>query len=287
MTLSVNTYTMNYSNVVNLSFEDKLRATRLAGYSTLSLMPADIQSMEQSGRTLADIGSQAADHGVRIDRMDPLNTWSRRWVSDNMPDSYTLKTATTAHEFFRICEGLGCTHASLNAMFPLNSMSHEEITEDFITTCKYGADHGVNIDLEFVPLWGLPSLEMAWKVVRDADQPNGLLCYDIWHHVRSQSDIETLKGIPGNKIGCVQLSDGPLELPVGQTVVDNCYDRKWPGDGEFPNIEIVRMLAENNGLNELGAEIFSPILEGMTAEEVAEKCKKTVESILLAAGVKP
>ena len=55
MTLSVNTYTMNYSNVVNLSFEDKLRATRLAGYSTLSLMPADIQSMEQSGRTLADI----------------------------------------------------------------------------------------------------------------------------------------------------------------------------------------------------------------------------------------
>jgi sugar phosphate isomerase/epimerase len=145
---------MNYSNVVNLSFEDKLRATRLAGYSTLSLMPADIQSMEQSGRTLADIRSQAADHGVRIDRMDPLNTWSRRWVSDNMPDSYTLKTATTAHEFFRICEGLGCTHASLNAMFPLNSMSHEEITEDFITTCKYGADHGVNIDLEFVPLWG-------------------------------------------------------------------------------------------------------------------------------------
>ena len=47
------------------------------------------------------------------------------------------------------------------------------------------------------------------------------------------------------------------------------------------------MLAEINGLNDLGAEIFSPILEGMTAEEVAEKCKKTVESILVAAGVKP
>ena len=80
MTLSVNTYTMNYSNVVNLPFEDKLLATRLAGYSTLSLMPADIQLMEQSGRALAEIRSQAADQGVRIDRMDPLNTWSRRWV---------------------------------------------------------------------------------------------------------------------------------------------------------------------------------------------------------------
>ena len=111
MTLSVNTYTMNYSNVVNLSFEDKLRATRLAGYSTLSLMPADIQSMEQSGRTLADIRSQAADHGVRIDRMDPLNTWSRRWVSDNMPDSYTLKLQLPPMSFSVSVRGLAAhTH---------------------------------------------------------------------------------------------------------------------------------------------------------------------------------
>jgi sugar phosphate isomerase/epimerase len=248
-------------------------------------MPADIQGMEQTGRTLADIRSEAADQGVQINRMDPLNTWSRRWVSDNMPDAYTLKTATTAYEFFRICEGLGCTHASLNAMFPLGSMSHDEITEDYIATCKLGAEHGVNIDLEFVPLWGLPSLEMAWNVVRDADQHNGLLCYDIWHHVRSKSDIETLRSIPGHKIGCVQLSDGPLELPEGQSVVDNCYDRKWPGDGDFPNIEVVKILSESNGLTDVGAEIFSPILEGLSAKEVAEKSRSTVDQILLQAGV--
>ena len=281
----VNSFTMNYSNVVNLPFLEKLRATRLAGYSTMSLMPADIQGMEQTGRTLADIRSEAADQGVQINRMDPLNTWSRRWVSDNMPDAYTLKTATTAYEFFRICEGLGCTHASLNAMFPLGSMSHDEITEDYIATCKLGAEHGVNIDLEFVPLWGLPSLEMAWNVVRDADQHNGLLCYDIWHHVRSKSDIETLRSIPGHKIGCVQFSDGPLELPEGQSVVDNCYDRKWPGDGDFPNIEVVKILSESNGLTDVGAEIFSPILEGLSAEEVAEKSRSTVDQILLQAGV--
>ena len=34
---SVNSFTMNYSNVVNLPFAEKLRATRLAGYSTMSL----------------------------------------------------------------------------------------------------------------------------------------------------------------------------------------------------------------------------------------------------------
>ena len=121
--------------------------------------------------------------------------------------------------------------------------------------------------------------------MRDADQHNGLLCYDIWHHVRSKSDIETLRSIPGHKIGCVQLSDGPLELPEGQSVVDNCYDRKWPGDGDFPNIEVVKILSESNGLTDVGAEIFSPILEGLSAKEVAEKSRSTVDQILLQAGV--
>ena len=283
--MSANSYTMNYSNVVNLPFDEKLRATRLAGCDSMSLMPADIQDMEASGLSLSDIRAKAADAGVTISRLDPLNTWSRRWVSDNMDDSYTLKTATTAREFFRLCEGVGSTKASLNAMFPLDSMTLEEITEDFIATCKHGAEYGVSIDLEFVPLWGLPSLEMAWQVVRDADQPNGKLVYDIWHHVRSGSKAETLCEIPGEKISCVQLSDGPLTLPAGVTVKDNCYDRKWPGDGEFPSTEILQILDENGGLNEVGAEIFSPMLQGVSTEEIARLSKETVETVLTAAGV--
>ena len=89
-----------------------------------------------------------------------------------------------------------------------------------------------------------------------------MLLFDIWHFVRSHSDIELLKTIPGDKIACVQLSDGPLDLPPGVSVKENCYDRKWPGDGEFPNAEVLRILALNNGLNQVGAEIFSPYLEG-------------------------
>jgi len=287
MTLSVNSYTMNYSNVVHLPFAQKLRATRLAGYDTMSLMPADIQRMEWEGRTLADIRAEAADAGVSINRLDPLNTWSRRWVSDNMDDAYTLKTATTAHEFFRLCEGLGCTNASLNAMFPLGSMTIEAMTEDFITTCRHGTQHGVSIDLEFVPLWGLPSLEMAWAVVSAADQPNGRLVFDIWHFVRSQSDLQLLKTIPGEKIALVQLSDGPLTLPEGVSIKANCYDRKWPGDGEFPNAEVVQILAQNNGLNQVGAEIFSPILEGLSAQEIGQKTRESTQQIITAAGVTP
>lgn len=283
--VTVNSYTMNYSNVVHLPFEEKLRATRLAGYDTMSLMPADIQDMEAAGQSLSDIRSRAADAGVTISRLDPLNTWSRRWVSDNMDDAYTLKTATTAREFFRLCEGIGATKASLNAMFPLNSMTMQEITEDFAATCRHGAEFGVTIDLEPVPLWGLPSLEMAWQVVRDAGEPNGRIVFDIWHFVRSQSHIDTLKGIPGHIISCVQLSDGPLELPPGVTVKDNCYDRKWPGDGAFPHDEVLRTLDEIGGLNDVGAEIFSPMLAELGTDDVARLTRERTEAVLAGAGV--
>ena len=283
--MAVNSYTMNYSNVVHLPFEEKLKATRLAGCTTMSLMPADILDMEFADQSLANIRARAADAGVTISRLDPLNTWSRHWVSDNMDDSYTLKTATTAREFYRLCAGIGATKASLNAMFPLGSMTIGEMTEDFAATCRYAADFCVTIDLEHVPLWGMPTLEMAWQVVRDAGQPNGRLVFDIWHFVRSGSKLETLRGIPGHLISCVQLSDGPLALPPGVTIKDNCYDRKWPGDGEFPSAQVLRALDEIGGLNEVGAEIFSPMLEGLSTEEVARLSKVTTETVLNDAGV--
>lgn len=285
MVNAVNSYTMNYSNVAHLPFRDKLRATQLAGYTTMSLMPIDVQRMEQGVLSLRKIRAQADEFGIVINRLDPLVTWSRVWLPDNMDEEYIAKTSTPPEEFFRLCDGLGCTNASLNATYPLNSMTLDEVTEDYVRICKQAAEHGVACDLEFVPLWGLPSLDMAWQVVRDADQPNAALVFDIWHFVRSKPDLELLQTIPGDKINCVQLNDGPLQLPEGLTVKDDCYNRLFPGDGEFPNVEVVRVLAKTNGLNQVGAEIFSPILNDMSVEEVAEKTRSSTEKVLKQAGI--
>ena len=138
--------------------------------------------------------------------------------------------------FFELAEGLGCGHASLNATFPLGSMSLDEITEHYAAICEGAREHGMNCDLEFIPLWGVPTLAMAWDIVNGAAAPNGGLVFDVWHFVRGGSGIELLPQIPGEKIHCVQLNDGPLELPTGVSIKDDCYDRHFPGDGEFPNV---------------------------------------------------
>ena len=278
-------FVMPFSNVSHLSLDDRLRATRLAGFSKLSLMPIEVEQMLASGLAAGEITARASDQGVKITRLDPLNTWPRLWRPDNMDEAYIRTVDTTPERFFELCEALGCTHASLNATFPLNSMPLDEVIEHYANICRRAAEHGLICDLEFIPLWGVPTLAMGWDIVRRADVPNGGLVFDVWHFVRSRSDIDLLREIPGDKIHCVQLNDGPIDLPAGVTVKDDCYDRKFPGDGEFPNAEIIAILAGTGGLNEVGPEVFSPMLKSMTAEEVAQKSRQSTLDALRAGGV--
>jgi hypothetical protein len=101
--------------------------------------------------------------------------------------------------------------------------------------------------------------------------------------VRGGSDIALLENIPGDQIHCVQLNDGPLTLPPGVTIKDNCYDRKFPGDGGFPNVAIVEVLSRTGGLNHVGAEVFSPMLFGISAQQIGDVSRDSVKSVLDAA----
>ena len=285
MSASVNNFAMPFSNVSHLSFVDKLRATKLAGWNEMSIMPIQVQQIVAEGISIKDMLSMAEDHGVRIARLDPLNTWPRIWVPDNMDDAYIATVDTSTDDFFELTDALGCTHMSLNATFPSDAMPFNEIVEHYAAICDHARAHGLVCDLEPIPLWGVPTLEMGWDIVRQAGASNGGLVFDSWHFVRSKSSLETLKQIPGEQIHCVQLSDGPLQLPAGVTIKENCYDRFFPGDGEFPNVEVVQILAEKGALNEVGPEVFSPMLDSMSVEQVAEKSSQSIGNVLTLAGV--
>lgn len=283
MPVSANSYLMPFSNVAHLPLAEKFEATRIAGYSALSLMPHELDRLEAAGVPPGEVRARAADAGVSIARLDPLNTWPRIWRPDNMDEAYIATVDTSRERVFALCEAVGATHLSLNATFPLNSMSLDEIIEHYANICRDGREHGLVCDLEFIPLWGVPTLQMGWDIVRGAGAPNGGLVFDTWHFVRGGSEISLLEEIPGEMIHCVQLNDGPLILPPGVTVKDNCYDRKFPGDGEFPNVEIVGILSRTGGLNHVGAEVFSPMLRGMSAREIGKMSRETVEEVLAAA----
>lgn len=71
MTAAAISMMMPFSNVAHLAFDDKLKATQLAGFGELSLMPIEVERILAGGLTFADMRAKAADHGVSITNSIP------------------------------------------------------------------------------------------------------------------------------------------------------------------------------------------------------------------------
>ena len=276
---------MPFANVRHLDFRDKVRATQLAGFGQLSLQPHEARDTIAGGLRPADMLEIAAEHGVAITRLDPLSNWNPRWLPTNMDASYIDGFDIGATEFFELCRQLGVRSCSLNATFAAGVYEPDEVTGHFAATCDLAARYDVTCDLENLPMWAVRTLRQAWSVVSSAGRPNGGIVFDILHYVRSGSTLDMLTEIPGERIGCVQLNDGPLRLPAGVTLEENCFDRGWPGTGEFPLTEIVRTLAGMDALRQVSPEVFSPHNATRSPAEIAALSSGSLRAVLDAADV--
>src|SRR5690242_17637759 len=256
---------MPFANVRHLGFRDKVRATRLAGFGQLSLHPHEARDTIKGGLRPAAMLEIAAADGVAITRLDPLSNWNPRWLPTNMDAAYIDGFDIEAAEFFELCGQLGIGYCSLNATFAADVYPPDEIVGHFAATCDLAARYDVTCDLENLPMWAVRTIRQAWSVVSAAGRPNAGIVFDILHYV--------------------QLNDGPLRLPAGVTLEENCFDRGWPGTGEFPLTEIVRTLADRGALRQVSPEVFSPHNATRGAAEIAALSAESLHAVLDAAGV--
>jgi sugar phosphate isomerase/epimerase len=276
---------MPFSNVRHLEFRDKVRSTRLAGFGQLSLHPHEARDTIKAGLRPEDMLEIAAESEVALTRLDPLSNWNPRWLPSNMDASYIDGFDMEATEFFELCQQLGVQYCSLNATFVEGVYTEDEIVEHYAATCDLAARYNVTCDLENLPMWAVKALRHAWSIVSAADRPNGGIVFDTLHYMRSGSTLDMLEEIPADQIHCVQLNDGPLQLPPGVTVEENCFDRGWPGTGEFPLVRIVRKLSEMDALRQVSAEVFSPHNASRTAAEIAALSSDSLRTLLDAARI--
>jgi sugar phosphate isomerase/epimerase len=276
---------MPFANVRHLGFRDKIRAARLAGFGQLSLHPHEARDTIKGGLRPQDMLEIAAENGVAMTRLDPLSNWNPRWLPTNMDPSYIDNFDIGAVEFFELCEQLGIAYCSLNATFADDIYPADEVIEHYAATCDRAARYGVTCDLENLPMWGVKTLRQAWSIVSASGRPNGGIVFDVLHYVRSGSTLDMLREIPGDRVHCVQLNDGPLRLPAGVTLEENCFDRGWPGTGEFPLTEIVRALADMDALRQVSPEVFSPHNAARSAAEIAALSSGSLRALLDAAEI--
>lgn len=285
MNAVVKALVMPFSNTEYLRFPDKVKAARLAGFDHMSMIPFQVRHEIEAGFSIPEMLRIAAGNGIQISRLDPLAAWTRIWQPDNMNEEHIATVAETPDDFFRMAGALGCTSMTLNGQYPYDSMPTDEIIEHYARVCARAGEFGMTCDLEFIPAWGVRDLATAWHIVKSSGAKNGGIVFDALHFVRSHSSLDLLAEIPGEFVRCVQLNDGPLDLPPNVSLTECIFDREFPGDGAFPLTDILGVLAKTGGLNQVAPEVFSPKLRGRSAEWIAEKSRRSLEFVFTRAGL--
>lgn len=265
-------------------FESQLKTTRLSGCDVLTMTPLDFHGLVASGLSPSDMLHMAADAGVELSHLDPLFTWAPEWRPDDVPAEFMPFFETTTDEFLQIAETLGCTSMTVVCSAPPGSIKPEQLMAPFAELCSRAA--GLRVDLEFIPVWGLPDLASACEIVREVDAPNGGLTFDFWHFFRGGPDFALLESIPAEKIHAVQVCDAPMTRGEGRTALQDMMDDRLPlGMGEFRVQEVLELLAHKGALNFVGPEYYSDRMEGLSSEEIASVIDDTYWSRLTPLGV--
>ncbi|WP_396653150.1 sugar phosphate isomerase/epimerase family protein [Microbacterium sp. BE35] len=268
----------------HLSFADQLVAARLSGCDVMSITPATYAEHLDRGLTTAEMRLMADDEGVRLTHLDPLATWAPAWRPPDATDDMVSALGTPVDGFLDIAETLGCESITAICSFSSGAVPLDEVTEAFTRLCERA--RGLRVDLEFIPIWGLPDLESAWQVVKDADQTNGGLLIDFWHFYRSHSSLSLLRSIPAEKIHSVQACDAALARRRGRSEWQDLLEDRTPlGQGQFPFGELLDALAQMDALSVAGPEYFSREMVGLTPAEVARVIDETYWPQLESRGV--
>jgi sugar phosphate isomerase/epimerase len=116
-----------------------------------------------------------------------------------------------------------------------------EVSEALASFVELAGEHGLRVNLEPVAIGRTRTLAEAEALIRDAGAEAGIL-FDCCHLVRSGSSIDDLRAIAPGRIRYIQINDGPAQMAPGAMLAEASGERLYPGEGEFPLAEIMRLL---------------------------------------------
>ncbi len=169
------------------------------------------------------------------------------------------------------------TAAELGGKHVLSSiwtLDREYAVERFAELCDLAAQHGLTVELEYVPIAGVRTLSGAVDVLRKVNRPNAGLMIDIHHFHRAQDHPDELSKLPKEWFRFAHLCDAPAEIPAEQTEMVRILReaRSYVGEG---GIDIAPIL---NAMPLVPYSIELPNLERVAESGYAEHARRCLES---------
>lgn len=230
---------------------DKLDAIAAAGFDGIEIFDNDLIASPLSP---AEVARRCADLGLSIDLFQPIRDIEgvdpRRF-----PDVlYRVRRKLEVMNELGATTFLACSNALPNAID-----DPELSAEQLRIVGELAASHGVTFAYEALA-WGrhVNRVGQAWNLVDRADHPAVTLAVDTFHMLARGDDGRALAGIPGERIGFLQVADAPvLEMNVLEW---SRHFRCFPGQGMLDVSGVVAAVLDAGYDGPLSLEVFSDVV---------------------------
>jgi len=249
----------------------RVEAARAAGFTRLTMSPADVARSTDTGMTTKELGRSIRDAGLEI-VLDPVMNWYGGTPPAGAMGNFSLD------DVLRMSEALAAVSITVLGPFRQDECSLEELSNRFGMVCDRMNDLGAQVQIEFMPISAITDLATAWEIVERADRSNGGLLFDTWHFFRGNPDFSLLERVPGARIFGVQVSDAAAELRG--SLAEDTFHRLMPGDGCFDLLRLLEVLDRIGGLGWIGPEVLSPVTQAMPPVEAARVAGDRVRALI-------
>ena len=238
----------------------KLEAIAAAGFDGVEIFAPDLIGSPLAPR---EVAARCADLGLAVDLFQPV-----RDVEGVPPERFdaVLRRVRRALE---VAAELGAP-----TVLACSSVAADGVDDPGLRAAQLhrlgelAADHGVRIAYEALA-WGrhVHRVGQAWRAVVEADHPAVTLAVDTFHLLARGDGAEALRGIPGDRIGFLQVADAPL---LRMDVLEwSRHFRSFPGQGGLDVPGVVTAVLEAGYDGPVSLEVFSDLVREEPAEETA------------------
>ena len=264
-------------------YDALLVAAAAGGFARMAISPLTISEVLSGGISAEEALSKSRDHGVTLTQLDGVASWTPAAADANTSSGLRARFAFSVDQCLEMCTAFRLESILAAGVFDRGAHPLELLVKTFGRFCDAAATRGIRVELEFVPIWGIPDLATAWEIVRRAERPNAGLLVDTWHLQKGSTDFEAdlllLESIPGEQLANLQLADATLSPEAGSLFEQNRF-RRFPGDGELAVQRVTDLIAGKGGLRRIGTEIFGDAIDELSAEEAGRRSAAATRGVL-------
>ncbi len=246
---------------------DKLEAVARAGFDGVEIFDNDLVASPLSP---SEVARRCADLGLTIDLFQPV-----RDVQGVPPDRFpaVLHRVRTKLE---VMAELGADRLLACSSVASDSSPDLDLTaEQLHAVAALAAEYGATVAFEALA-WGrhVHRVGQAWEAVVRADHPALTLAVDTFHMLARGDGGASLDGIPGDRIGFLQVADAPL-LDMGMLEWSR-HHRCFPGQGtlDVPDVVAATLAAGYRG--PVSLEVFSDLVRQVDPDVTARDAKRSL-----------